>query len=173
MGEISGCRLSGGGLWLRGDAARLGLALELGATHVLNPAETKDVVWDVLELTAGGLHYTVDAVGLGSVIEQALGVLRSPGTCATVGLQGLENEITVDQGHLLLGRTLKGVIEGDADPHVFIPRLTQLWHSGVFPFDRLVKTFPFAAVNEALDAARRGEVVKPVLIPDAGWCCWP
>jgi aryl-alcohol dehydrogenase len=149
------------------NEARLDLARELGATHVFNPAKTKDLVWDVLEATSGGLHFTIDGVGLGSVLQQALGVLRSPGTCATVGLQGLENDVTVDQGHLLLGRTLTGVIEGDADPHVFIPRLTELWRAGRFPFDRLIKTFPFSRVNEALEAARKGEVVKPVLLTDA------
>jgi aryl-alcohol dehydrogenase len=96
-------------------------------------------------------------------------VLRSPGTCATVGLQGLENDVTVvDQGHLLLGHTLTGVIKGDADPHVFIPRLTELWRAGQFPFDRLIETFPFSRVNEELQMARKGEVVKPVLLTDAG-----
>ncbi len=144
------------------NAARLDLALQLGATDVIDPAETNDVVWEVLE-RSGGLHYTIDAVGKGSVIQQALGVLRSPGTCATVGLHALENNITVDQGHLLLGRTLTGVIEGDTDPHVFIPQLTRLWREGKFPFERLVKTFPFTAINDALDAARSGDVVKPVL----------
>jgi aryl-alcohol dehydrogenase len=38
----------------------------------------------------------------------------------------MANDITVDQGHLLFGRTLTGVISGDADPHTFIPRLTRL-----------------------------------------------
>jgi len=36
------------------------------------------------------------------VIRQALEVLRSPGQCVTVGFQGLEHDITIDQGHLLL-----------------------------------------------------------------------
>lgn len=140
------------------------IAADLGATHTIDPTATSDVAWDVLELSDGGLDFSVDAVGLGSVIREALAVLRTPGTCATVGLQGLENDITIDQGHLLIGRTLTGVIEGDADPRTFIPQLIQLWQDGKFPFDRLIETFGFEEIDKAIDAATSGRVVKPVLV---------
>ncbi|NMN98390.1 NAD(P)-dependent alcohol dehydrogenase [Antrihabitans stalactiti] len=142
---------------------RLAIAKELGATHVFDPTEHTDLVWEISE-QVGGLDYTVEAVGLGSVIRQALETLRSPGTCATLGLQTLENEITVDQGHLLIGRTLTGVIEGDADPHTFIPELIELWRAGKFPFDKLIQTFPLNKINDAIDSFRSGLVVKPVLL---------
>jgi aryl-alcohol dehydrogenase len=146
------------------NPGRLELAIELGATHTINPAETDDLLWTVQEMAAPGVHYAFDAVGLGPVIRQALESLRSPGHCVTVGFQGLENEITVDQGHLLLGRRLSGVVEGDADPQVFIPELIELYRDGKFPFDRLVKTFPFSQINEAMHASDSGEVIKPVVI---------
>jgi aryl-alcohol dehydrogenase len=72
----------------------------------------------------------------------------------------------VDQGHLLQGRTLTGVIEGDTVPGRFIPRLLELHAAGRFPFERLITTFPFADIGAAVDAARRGRVVKPVLVLD-------
>jgi aryl-alcohol dehydrogenase len=145
---------------------RLELAIELGATHTINPTETDDLLWTVQEMAAPGVHHAFDAVGLGPVIRQALESLRSPGHCVTVGFQGLENEITVDQGHLLVGRRLSGVVEGDADPQTFIPELIELYRGGKFPFDRLVKTFPFSQINEAIHASESGEVVKPVVIFD-------
>jgi aryl-alcohol dehydrogenase len=143
---------------------RLAIATDLGATHTIDPKETDDFQWKVQELAAPGLHYSFDAVGAAPVIRQALESLRSPGHCVTVGFQGLEHEITIDQGHLLLGRRLSGVIEGDADPQTFIPRLIELYREGKFPFDRLVQTFPFEQVNEAIAAANAGSVVKPVLV---------
>jgi aryl-alcohol dehydrogenase len=143
---------------------RLALALELGATDTINPNEVDDFQWKVQELAAPGVHYAFDAVGAPSAIRGALEALRSPGHCATVGFQGLEHEITIDQGHLLLGRRLSGVIEGDADPQQFIPYLLDLHAAGKFPFDRLIKTFPFAQINEAIAAANAGEVIKPVLV---------
>lgn len=60
--------------------------------------------------------------------------------------------------------TGSSVVEGDSDPQQFMPYLLELHAAGKFPFDRLVKTFPFAAINEAIEAATAGHVIKPVLI---------
>lgn len=38
-----------------------------------------------------------------------------------------------------------------------------LHRQGRFPYDRLIQAFPLEAVNDALEASRSGEVVKPVL----------
>jgi aryl-alcohol dehydrogenase len=148
------------------NSTRLELATELGATDAINPKETGDLLWRVQEIAAPGVHYAFDAVGAGPVVRQALESLRSPGHCVTVGFQGLENEVTVDQGHLLLGRTLSGVIEGDADPQTFIPELIAMYRDGKFPFDRLVKTFPFSEINAAIQASEAGEAIKPVVVFD-------
>ena len=142
---------------------RLEIARSLGATHCINPTETSDLVWDVMQLVPNGVDCSLDAVGSGAVIRQALEILRSPGHCVTVGFHGLEHDITIDQGHLLLGRRLSGVIEGDADPRTFVPKLIELYRKGKFPFDRLITTFPFSEINEAIASSQRGEVIKPVL----------
>jgi aryl-alcohol dehydrogenase len=146
------------------NGARRELALELGATHAVDPAAEADVVARVEAICPGGVACSVDAVGLGPVIAQALRVLRSPGLCATVGFQGNRNPVEIDHGHLLFGRGLVGVVEGDADPRTFIPRMLELYERGDFPFDRLIRTFPFERVNDALEAARSGAVVKPVVV---------
>ncbi|OBK91088.1 NAD(P)-dependent alcohol dehydrogenase [Mycolicibacter sinensis] len=142
---------------------RLAMSETFGATHVFNPAEHTDLVREIGK-QVGGLDYNVEAVGQGTVIRQALETLRPRGTCATLGLKSLQNEITIDQGHLLLGRTLTGVIEGDADPHTLIPELTELWRAGKFPFDKLIQTFPLEKINDAIDMFHSGQVVKPVLL---------
>jgi aryl-alcohol dehydrogenase len=148
------------------NPTRLDLATELGASHTINPRETQDLLWTVQEMAAPGVHYAFDAVGAGPVIRQALESLRSPGHCVTVGFQGLEHEITIDQGHLLLGRTLSGVVEGEADPQTFIPQLIAMYREGKFPFDRLVKTFPFSEINAAIAASEAGEAIKPIVVFD-------
>ncbi|CAN5387548.1 NAD(P)-dependent alcohol dehydrogenase [soil metagenome] len=145
------------------NPARLELARELGATHCINPTATKDLVWDVMNLVPNGVNCSLDAVGSNQVIRQALEILSSPGHCVTVGFRGLQHDITIDQGHLLLGRQLSGVIEGDADPRAFVPVLIELYRDGRFPFDRLIEEFPFSRINEAIAASTRGEVIKPVV----------
>lgn len=143
---------------------RIALAKELGATIGFNPSEHKDLIWDVMLKVAPGVDLSFDCVGHGPVIRQALEVLKSPGHCASVGFQGLENEITIDQGHLLLGRTFSGVIEGDADPKTFIPHLLDLYREGKFPFEKLIKTYPIEQINEAIADSEAGKVIKPVIV---------
>ena len=61
------------------------------------------------------------------------------------------------------GRTIRGIIEGDANPEVFLPQLTDLYVKGRFPIDRLVTFYPFAAINQAVADQLAGKVVKPIL----------
>ena len=132
------------------EPRRRALASELGATDVLEPGD------DVPRVDAA-----LDTVGTEAVIDVALRALRSPGVCATVGYRGPRNPIVVDQGRLVFGRTLAGVIEGDADPQALIPALLDLHVAGRFPFDRLITEF--TSLPDALAAARGGEAIKPVV----------
>ena len=66
---------------------------------------------------------------------------------------------------ITFGQRLIGIMEGDSDPRTFIPELIAAHRDGRFPFDRLVRTFPLAAINEAVAAQKRGDCVKVVLIP--------
>ena len=67
-------------------------------------------------------------------------------------------------GNLLLGgRIVRGIIEGDSIPDIFIPQLIELFMQGRFPFDKLIKTYPFAEINQAIAASESGETIKPVL----------
>lgn len=51
-----------------------------------------------------------------------------------------------------------------------IPELIRLYKSGRFPFDQLVRFYPFERINDAFADSARGEVIKPVLriTPTAG-----
>jgi aryl-alcohol dehydrogenase len=61
------------------------------------------------------------------------------------------------------GRKTLGIIQGDAVPQHFIPKLIELYQGGEFPFDRLVKFYDFSAINQAIANAKRGDPIKPVL----------
>ncbi|MET9386309.1 NAD(P)-dependent alcohol dehydrogenase [Streptomyces sp. NPDC002928] len=160
---IAGCRPIIG---IDPNPLRRRVADDLGCTHTLDPDATDDLDWALAEITGAGADFTVDTVGSDTVVRQALQALRTPGVCATLGLQSMENNVTIDQGHLLMGRTLTGVIEGDADPRILVPRLIDLWRQGRFPFDRLVQRYPFHRIEDAVEAGRTGTVVKPVLVFD-------
>jgi aryl-alcohol dehydrogenase len=141
--------------------ARLDLAKELGATHT--HTVDADLVGEIHRITGGGAQYTLDTTGVPEVILDAVNALRVTGTCGLLGVP--QGEMPFNPGMLSLGKTVTGIIEGDAVPRRTIPALIELWRQGRFPFDRLVTTFPLGRINEAEQAMARGEVVKPVLVP--------
>ncbi|MGH7805473.1 MAG: NAD(P)-dependent alcohol dehydrogenase [Candidatus Binatia bacterium] len=144
------------------NAGRLELAKELGATHVIDGRAT-DVTEQIMALTGGGLDYAFDTTAVPAVILGAINTVRPPGTIGLVGVRGAD--LVLPPMALELGRTIMGIIEGDAVPQRFIPQMITLWKQGRFPFDRLIQKFPIAKIDEAERASLAGEVVKPVVVP--------
>lgn len=147
--------------------SRRALALELGATHVINPLE-QDVQATVRQLLPDGLNYALDTSGVESVMEQVFNCLASKSTFGLVGVpQRLEQKLpgTVMQ-MVPAGITFKGIIEGDSDPQHSIPELIEYYKNGQLPIDKLIRCFPLHQINEAIAAQHRGECIKPVLVMD-------
>lgn len=143
-------------------AERRSLAIELGATAVIDPA-VDDAAAVLAALPGGGPSAAIDTTALAPVIAGALVALQACGTLALVGLGALTAELPV--GLIMAkGLRVRGVVEGDSDPHLFIPRLAELWRRGVLPLDTLVSRFAFTDFDRAWSAAKTGGAVKPVLI---------
>lgn len=143
--------------------SRLDTAADLGATHVID-AGAEDVVERVTAITGGGADYALDAVGLPKTMRTAVDVLNIGGTAGLVGAGGFGQEVSLDLAHLLIGRTVKGIVEGDSVPQLFIPKLIRFYLAGQFPFDKLIQTYPFEEINAAAADAEAGGVIKPVLV---------
>ncbi len=142
---------------------RLKLAEELGATHTINGEETNSVE-AIKELTGGGVDFSVETTAVPAVFRQAVDALGSMGVCGLIGAARLGTEATFDMNDILIpGKTIKGIVEGDSVPDVFIPRLVELHSQGRFPIDRLVKFYDLDGINDAAHAAEAGEAIKPVL----------
>lgn len=138
------------------------LALELGATHVIDPTEA-DPVEEVKGITGNGANYTLEATGLPQVMRQAVESLASPGVCGAVGLAPQDAEVNLNMNSVVMGRHVHGIVYGDSVPEVFIPQLIELYLQGRLPFDRLVRFYDFAQINDAVAASEDGSVIKPVL----------
>ena len=144
---------------------RLKLARELGATHVINGGAT-DAVKEIQAITNGGAQYSLECTGLPTVARQAVDCLRLTGVCGVIGVSPLGTEFALDMNGVLFGRTVRGIIEGDSVPQIFIPQLVNLYFDGKFPFDRLIRLYPLSKIDEAVRASEAGQVLKPVLRPD-------
>lgn len=145
------------------DRGRLDLAVELGADLAF-AGDQPDLVKAIGKASGGGVDGAVECVGSPAVLQSAFDVLGTGGTAVMLGLPPRGAKVAVDMGRLLLGRRLAGSIEGDADPQSFIPRLIDLNRRGLFPFERLLRFYPFEAINEAVADMETGRTVKPVLL---------
>ena len=133
---------------------RLQLAKELGATHLINARRCDP--GERIAALVGGIDYGVETTGDPS-IERAAANLLNPGGRLALLTGGSSSE------ELPEGRRVLSVIQGDAIPQQFIPRMIQLWRQGRFPFDRLVRFYDFRQINRAIADSIRGVAIKPVL----------
>ncbi|WP_104081354.1 NAD(P)-dependent alcohol dehydrogenase [Cryobacterium sp. Y11] len=144
--------------------SRLEFAKTLGATHTIN-SKDEDAVARIREITGGGVNYALDTTGNKFVFAQMTKSLGVLGHGALVGAAAPGTEAPIDIGSLLLtGLKISMVIEGDSVPQTFIPQLISLYEAGVFPFDKLVKKYDFADINEAFADSESGVTLKPVVI---------
>ena len=141
---------------------RLKAAKEFGATHTVN-AGAEDPVAAIQEITGGGPHFTLECVGNPAVFRQAVDVLPRLGVCGLVGVVPPGTEVSLDMDLIMNGRTIKGVLGGDAVQDRFIPELIELYQQGKFPFDRMITYYSFDEINKAVEDMEKGLVVKPVL----------
>lgn len=143
-------------------ASRLDLALSVGATHVINAVE-EDRLCLLHAICPGGADYAVEASGSPKALADALSMLGTGGVCAIAGAAG-DVEATFRWRDLQLkGLIVRGVIEGDANPKVFVPQLVKYYLEGRFPVDRISRLYPFERINDAIADAASGAVVKPLL----------
>jgi len=145
------------------NEARLKFAKELGATHVID-AKSAKVVEEIRNITGAGTDFTFETTGVLPVLRQAIDALAPRGTCGFVGASPAGSEIAVNVTDIMTaGRKIQGIVEGDSNPDVFIPRMIDLYRQGRFPFDKLITFYPFEKINEAIDDSEHGRAVKPVV----------
>ncbi|MEO6472556.1 MAG: NAD(P)-dependent alcohol dehydrogenase [Aeromicrobium sp.] len=139
---------------------RLDLATKYGATTTVK-GDPSGLSSAVREVAPTGVDYALDTTGNAGIVR---GLHDSLGPFGILGICGVGfGDVALDMTALLSGRKIIGIIEGDAVPQSFIPRLLKLNSDGLFPFDELVTPFPISDINTAEAMTRSGETVKPVL----------
>ncbi|OYD60229.1 UNVERIFIED_ORG: aryl-alcohol dehydrogenase [Burkholderia sp. CF145] len=145
------------------------LALELGATDVIDPAACDSLPDAARAICPDGADYVLDTSGRHAVIAAVPRILASRGTFGFVGVPPANERELPLPGTLLQmmrgGFTYRGIIEGDSEPDVFLPQLMNLYLAGRFPFDRMIRTYPLERINEAIADQHRGLCTKVVLLP--------
>ena len=153
--------------------SRIDLAKELGATVGLLSSpdalekQGKDLPSALKELTPDGLGCThiLDTSPSVTVLSSCLEALRNNGTVLQVGVKPAGAKLELDLlMHMVHGRRLVGVIEGDRDPAEALPELVEWCRDGTLPVNKLLKKYEVDKFEEAREKMERGEVIKGVLI---------
>lgn len=141
---------------------RLELALRLGATHAVDAREG-DTPGRIRALQPDGVQFSLETSASVDGFQSALDCLAKRGTCGLVAVPQMGAPFSFRPIPLLAGRRLMGIIEGDAVPDLFIPRLLDWYRAGLLPLESMSEYFNFADIATALAASRDGRVVKPIL----------
>lgn len=143
------------------NAERLALARDLGATDTLE--SSADVAQQIRALTGRGVTHSFNSTTVPAIHTAALECLAMRGVAGFVSAP--RGEWTPAMFPMLGGgRTLRGILGGDAEPATFLPRLIEYWRQGRFPFDRLLQYYRFSQIAEAFADTAAGRAIKPVLL---------
>lgn len=160
-GKIAGCTTI---VVIEPQGGRRALASELGATHVIDP-NAADVVAAVRAIVPDGADMVVDTSGYMPVVEQSVNMIANRGRIGLVGVPGsLDAVLPVPIVQwITIGGTVRGIIEGDSDPHVFLPELIAHHKAGRLPIEKLIRSYPLDQINQAIADAHNGQCIKAVL----------
>jgi alcohol dehydrogenase len=147
------------------EPAKLGIAEQLGATHVFD-ARDPDCAAQVRAATRGGVEFAFEMAGSVRALELAYRITRRGGTTVTAGLSPPDATFALPHVNLVAEeRTLKGSYLGSCVPTRDVPRYVEWFRAGRLPVDRLIDArLELEQVNDALDRMANGLALRQVLM---------
>lgn len=164
-GKLTGCHPI---IVIEPQVSRRDLALELGATHAIDPTIEADLVSQVKEILPNGVDLIVDTSGHMPTLERAPDMIAPMGKIGLIGVPAaLDAALPLPMiTWLTKGGTVRGIVEGDSDIRGFLPELIAHFDAGNLPIDRFVTVYPFEMINQAIEDSHEGRCIKPVLTFD-------
>jgi S-(hydroxymethyl)glutathione dehydrogenase / alcohol dehydrogenase len=171
LNVLQGARLAGASQIIGVDInpARQAIAREFGATDFVNPAAIGgDIVSHLIEQTGGGADYAFECVGSPMLMRQAVETTRPGlGTAVVIGGAPTGQELTLSPMSILMGRTLKGTMLGGTKGRTDVPKLVELYMSGVLKVDELITHYlPLERINEGFALMKSGVAIRSVVLFD-------
>jgi S-(hydroxymethyl)glutathione dehydrogenase/alcohol dehydrogenase len=165
LAAINAAKIAGAGRIIALDpvAEKRELAKKLGATDAVD-ATSATAVAEVMELTKGGVHHAIEAVGRPASGDLAVGVLRRGGTATILGMMPLDHKVGLSAIDLLGSKKLQGALMGGNRFPVDIPRLVDFYMRGLLDLDSIIaERIPLTEINHAFDELRKGDATRSVV----------
>lgn len=167
LSAIQACGLVGASIVIAVDPAeeRRRLAIDLGATHALDPTDC-DPVEAVRDLTAGrGANYGFEASGARGVAATAWHAVCRGGTLVCIGIPPLGAIVELPGAELVRDeKIVTGSLYGSCRPHLDMPMVLDLYMDGRLDLDRLKgSTYPLRRINEAFGDMLAGHGARTLI----------
>jgi len=145
-------------------ASKRALAEQLGADATLDPQALGGNLADtVREMTQGGADVVIEAAGLPATAKQAMELVRKGGTVLFFGVCPPNFELAVKPYEVYHAEI---TIKGSFTNPLTDSRAIRLLGSGRVKVEPLIThRFPLNEIEKGLDAVRRGETVKALVLP--------
>ena len=144
---------------------KLDLAGKLGATDLINGAET-DVVAEIKEATGGEMaDYSFECIGLKQTAEQAWSVVGMGGTAVIVGMMPFGQKIEIMGYEVFMQeKTLKGSMMGSNVFRRDMPQYVNMYLDGRLNLDDMVsRHIELEQINEGYTAMQNREGARTVI----------
>ncbi len=144
-------------------AEKRAVAEKLGATHTID-AMSDTAAEQVVEISRGGVHHAIEAVGRPQSAATAVKVLRRGGTATILGMMPLAEKVGLSALDLLAGKKLQGGLMGSNRFPVDIPRLVDFYMRGELDLDTIIaERLPLERINDAFAELRKGDATRSVI----------
>ena len=148
-------------------AARRALAGDLGATHLVDPADG-DPVEQVKALTGGrGADYALEAAGSTVAMAQAVAMTRPAGKMVATGMEAPDSTVTLSAiDFAISGKRMLSSQSGGSHIRRDVPRFAAMLERGeIDPLPIVSRLYGLDEINDAVGAARAREVLTGVIVP--------
>lgn len=144
---------------------KLRLALELGATHLINPLE-ENTQEKVKILTNGiGLDFCFESAGSVKTIELAFDITRRfGGKCVFASHPASDEKITLNPFELICGKKIEGTWGGDSIPDQDINKFDDYYQKKLLPLEKLIsKKYLLENINHAIEDLKNKKIARALI----------
>ncbi|HQS95486.1 MAG: alcohol dehydrogenase [Novosphingobium sp. 17-62-19] len=167
LATVNAAKIAGAGRIIAVDPMpeKRALAMKLGATDALDAGP--DSAAQIVEMTKGGVHHAIEAVGRPASGDLAVATLRRGGTATILGMMPLNHKVGLSAMDLLSDKKLQGAIMGRNHFPVDLPRLVEFYMRGLLDLDTIIaERIPLSGINDGFEKMKQGHSARSVIVFD-------
>ncbi|MEQ8478484.1 zinc-dependent alcohol dehydrogenase family protein [Fulvivirga sp.] len=145
---------------------KLDLAKSVGASATINAATSKDVIGAIREITEGGAHLSIDALGHPDVLFNSVSCLRKRGRHVQIGIMNAEHNNSKIPIDLIIGKELEIVGSHGMQAHRYNEMLDMMKAGKLHPEKLVAKTISLSEVINKLPVMHQSKTSGIEVITD-------